>query len=322
MSLFRGNAVDAAEEVQVLRDREVVVERKLLRHVADLLPDFSRAKCAALAGKLHVSRGGFQQTAQHLDRRCFSRAVGAQQSINFAVAHLQAHVVHRGEGAEFLRDMLRADRDLAALTLVVAAGREGRVPHFLAEGTERRDKRVFKRGSIHADAVDRDPFRMQDFFHLSLRGFGRMREQIQAVSEALHVKDVAVGASYLAYGMESLAEVGGAQFDAFCMQTLAKFVRRADLQDLAEVKQSNAIAPLRFVEIGSGNQHGEALAGEVRERVPKLAPGHGIHACRRFIQEQNIRLGNERAHERQLLLHAAAQLRRETLGKAVHVEHF
>src|SRR5258708_31980543 len=61
--LFRGHAVDAAEEIQIFRDRKIVVERKLLRHVADLLPDFGRAKCAPPARKLHFSRGGFQQTA-------------------------------------------------------------------------------------------------------------------------------------------------------------------------------------------------------------------------------------------------------------------
>ena len=88
------------------------------------------------------------------------------------------------------------------------------------------------------------------------------------------------------------------------------------------MKQSDAMAPLRFIEIRSGNQHGEALTGEVSERVPKLAPRHGIHARRRFIEQQNVRLGNERAHQRQLLLHAAAQLRRQPLGEAVHVEHF
>ena len=149
-----------------------------------------------------------------------------------------------------------------------------------------------------------------------------MRKQIQAISKSLHVKDVAVGASYLAHGAKGFAEIGRAQFDALRMQTFAKFIRRADLQDLAEVNQGDAMAPLRFIEIGSGNQHGEALAGEVSERVPKLPPRHGIHACRRFIQQQDIRLGNERAHQRQLLLHAAAQLGRQPLGEAVHVKHF
>ena len=44
---FRGDTVDAAEEIQVLGDGEVVVERKLLRHIADLLADFGGAKLAA-----------------------------------------------------------------------------------------------------------------------------------------------------------------------------------------------------------------------------------------------------------------------------------
>ena len=74
-----------------------------------------------------------------------------------------------------------------------------------------------------------------------------MREQIQAISKSLHVKDVAVGASYLAHGTQGFAEVGRAQFDALRMQTFAKFIRRADLQDFAEMNQRDAMAPLRFI---------------------------------------------------------------------------
>ena len=44
-----GHAVDAGEEFEVLVDREVVVERELLRHVADLLAHLRGTKAAAFA---------------------------------------------------------------------------------------------------------------------------------------------------------------------------------------------------------------------------------------------------------------------------------
>ena len=145
-------------------------------------------------------------------------------------------------------DILRADGDLAALVPVVVARGKGRVPHFLAERTERGDKRIFKRRFIHSEAVDVDPFRTHDFFHLPPRGIGRMRQQIQAISKSLHVKDVAVGASNLAHGTQGFAEVRRAQFDALGMQTGAKFIRRADLLDFVrgESGRCDGTAPLHL----------------------------------------------------------------------------
>ena len=55
-ALVFGNAVDAGEEFEVFRDRQVVVERKLLRHVADLLPHLGGTQAAALARQLHARR--------------------------------------------------------------------------------------------------------------------------------------------------------------------------------------------------------------------------------------------------------------------------
>src|SRR5215469_4608584 len=64
---FAGNAVDAAEEIDVLVDREVVIERELLRHVAD-----GAADIVGLGGDVETvdagaSRGGSQQAAEHAD---------------------------------------------------------------------------------------------------------------------------------------------------------------------------------------------------------------------------------------------------------------
>ena len=62
-------------------------------------------------------------------------------------------------------------------------------------------------------------------------------------------------------------------------------------------------------------------ADEMRERVPELAARHGIDAGRRLIKQQDARLRNQRAGERELLLHAAAEPPGQTIGEAIHIEH-
>ena len=62
-------------------------------------------------------------------------------------------------------------------------------------------------------------------------------------------------------------------------------------------------------------------AAEVREGIPEFAAGDGIDAGGGLVEQQDARLGDERADQRELLLHAAAELAGEPVGEAVHVEH-
>src|SRR3712207_7689738 len=55
---------------------------------------------------------------------------------------------------------------------------------------------------------------------------------------------------------------------------------------------------------------------EVYERVPELAARDGVDAGRRLVQQQNPWLGDERARERELLLHAAGEAAREPACEA------
>src|SRR5437667_10295055 len=87
------------------------------------------------------------------------------------------------------------------------------------------------------------------------------------------------------------------------------------------VHEGDAMAPLRLVEIRSRQENRHALARELRERVPELAARDRIDARRRLVEQENAGLGHERAGERQLLLHAAAEPSREPPGEALHPEH-
>ena len=104
-------------------------------------------------------------------------------------------------------------------------------------------------------------------------------------------------------------------------EAAAQLGRRADLLNDAVVHQRDAMAALGLVEVGGGHQNRQPVRREVRQRVPELAPRHRIDAGRRLVEQQHPRLGHERAGERELLLHAAAQPAGQPVGEAVHVEH-
>ena len=117
------------------------------------------------------------------------------------------------------------------------------------------------------------------------------------------------------------AQIAWTHFDTLGVQALAQFGGRAELPDLAQMHQRDAMAALRFVEIRRGDEDREAVGRQMRERVPEFAARNRIDAGRRLVEQQHLRLRDQRAGQRQLLLHAAAELRGQPVDEAVHVEH-
>src|SRR5690606_23142878 len=70
-------------------------------------------------------------------------------------------------------------------------------------------------------------------------------------------------------------------------------------------------AAFGLVEIWRGNQDRQATCQKLPEQLPELAPRHRIDARRRLVEHDERRLVNERARQRELLLHAARQACRE-----------
>ena len=85
--------------------------------------------------------------------------------------------------------------------------------------------------------------------------------------------------------------------------------------------ERHPMTALRLVEVGRGEQDRDALARELGQRVPELAPGDRIHSRRRLVEQQHARLRHQRAGQRQLLLHAAAQAAGQSVEEALHPEH-
>jgi hypothetical protein len=105
--------IDAAEEVQVLHDREIAIERELLRHVADMLAHTlgKSRDVVACDGRLAVARP--QKAAQDSDGRRLARAVGAEEADDLSRLRFEADRVHRNEIAEPLGQAISDDSDLA-----------------------------------------------------------------------------------------------------------------------------------------------------------------------------------------------------------------
>ncbi len=86
-------AVDAAEERDVLIDREPLVQREALRHVADSALDALRITAHVESAHHCGPRRRLQQAAEHADRRGFSGAVAAKEPEDLACPYVERHVI-------------------------------------------------------------------------------------------------------------------------------------------------------------------------------------------------------------------------------------
>ena len=85
--------------------------------------------------------------------------------------------------------------------------------------------------------------------------------------------------------------------------------------------QCDPVTALRFIEVRSCNDDRELIRNQVGKGVPKLTTGDGVDTGRWLVEQKNFRLRDQRAHERELLLHASAKTAGQPTRKAVHVEH-
>ena len=118
--------VDGGDEIQILGDRQVLVEAESLRHVADLQADPRRVADdvepqtrAAAAVRLH-------QPAQHPDRGRLAAAVGAEKAADLARRHREREAVDDLARPITLVQVAHIDHQFASVIGVPAAHRCGR----------------------------------------------------------------------------------------------------------------------------------------------------------------------------------------------------
>ncbi len=105
--------VHLGEELDVLVDREVVVERELLRHVAD-----ARLHAVGVLHDVDAVDGGRslarrEQATEHPDRRRLAGAVRAEESEDAPSRHLEVEVIDGDEVAEPTHEAAALDGEIA-----------------------------------------------------------------------------------------------------------------------------------------------------------------------------------------------------------------
>ena len=98
--LIAPKAIEASVEHEVLKNRQFVVERKLLGHVTDQTFDPVQLAHDIQAGDATLSFAGFEQPAQHANDGGLAGAVGAEKSENGAFLDFEGDVINGGEVAE------------------------------------------------------------------------------------------------------------------------------------------------------------------------------------------------------------------------------
>jgi hypothetical protein len=99
-----GQALEPAEEPQVLLGRQVLVEGDLLGHQADGGLGRGRARPHRPPGHGHRAGVPGEQAAGHGDRGGLAGAVGPQQAVGLADVDVEAHVIDRDAVAEGLAE--------------------------------------------------------------------------------------------------------------------------------------------------------------------------------------------------------------------------
>ena len=95
LKIFRRNAVEPGEESQVFDHLEIVVERELLRHVADVLAHGFRFTANIVSGNLCAAGGGLQQAAEHANGGGLAGAVRPEEAKDLAFSDFKIDVGRR-----------------------------------------------------------------------------------------------------------------------------------------------------------------------------------------------------------------------------------
>ena len=105
MLLDRLQLVETRHEFEVLADREILVERELLRHVADLALDLQRFGPDVVAEHRALALVGRQQAAHDADGGGLARSVRPEEADDLALRDIHRHMVDDGLGAEALDEI-------------------------------------------------------------------------------------------------------------------------------------------------------------------------------------------------------------------------
>src|SRR5262249_20889769 len=93
----RRQMIELRMKLEILSNRQLVVERERLRHVADIAARLHVVRSHRRAEQLRRSAGGRQQTRQHFHGGRLAAAVRPEEAEYLAATDAKAHMVHGGE---------------------------------------------------------------------------------------------------------------------------------------------------------------------------------------------------------------------------------
>ena len=240
------------------------------------------------------------QAAEHLDRGGLAGAVGAEEAVDLAVAHLEIDTLHGLEATEALSEGPGADRDAAVgAGLVAVAGKVGD-GHIALEVAQDRDERVLERGRRGAHLGHDEAGGAQGLADRPLSLADVAHHHVEAVAEPLNIGGSGVFREHRLRG----AEIGGPNLEPLEPEAAAELGRRADPVDAPLVHEGDPVAPLGLVEVRRREEDRHALAREPDNGIPELPARDRIDPGGGLVQQKDARLGDQRAGQRQLLLHA------------------
>ena len=158
----------------------------------------------------------------------------------------------------------------------------------------------------------RSATRARDELH-GITGRSGPEPHVHALAEDVDVDDV----GQRRQDRDDASLIGRDDFHHRPGQLPAQIVRRVEGDDFAFVQQRDPVAALGFVQVRRADENRDALLQELREELPELAARHRIDAGRRLVEQDHARLVDQRARERELLLHASRQPVREP-GPELH----
>src|SRR5579871_118885 len=181
----------------------------------------------------------------------------------------------------------------------------------------RGDEDVFKRWS-GAVKTDGTMTRLLQLLAQRLgRGIGGCQEKMQSRAEGFHA-EYAFGALQQ---FTRFALAAGLDFVTALFHGVAQRVRRIAADQPAAVHEADAVAALSLIEIGGGHEYRDAVADNLVEDGPEIAPRNRVHTIGRLIEEQDLRPVEQSAHQAQLLLHASRKPARLAVAERRHAGH-
>ena len=139
-----------------------------------------------------------------------------------------------------------------------------------------------------------------------LGGAGSSGPDVRALAEGLHVRHARDRCEKLGRRPRRV----GDHFEDLPAQRVLEALGPIDRQHAPLVQQHDPRAPLGLVQVRRGHDDREATREELGQQLPELAARHGIDARGRLVEQEHLRLVDERAGQGELLLHAT----REPIG--------